>query len=126
MPSVRRSRIAPLALLLALLLASCSGTPTAPPDDCSGSVTIYANADFYRERPEAEAVFRGRLTKNCPAPTPGGRDHCYFLGDLPLYTSGKATEPALEPFVGADVAVRGKRVLILTQSEIWPASICRR
>lgn len=115
-------------LFIALpLFVSCSGSPTAPPFPPSGCVrtaVVYSGQSFYTDRPELETEFSGRLIKKCDPPTPNGRNHCFFLGDLPVSTGGRSD--TLDEFVGSAITIRGKQVDIEYGPEIWPAAVCQR
>ena len=110
----------------AVALASCSGSPTTPLENgCRDATIVFAGEQFYQERTEFPTAVRGRLRKACPAPTPGGRDHCYFLDATPVYSGGR--EQVLDRFVGVDVVIVGKRVQLPPfEPEIWPGAICRQ
>jgi hypothetical protein len=111
-----------LALSLFGLLLLGSGCGSIP--SCVESMDIFRAETFYAERAEPEVTRTGRLSKNCPPPSPNGRDHCYFVDGLPVY-SGNRSE-VLDRYVGAQVTLRGKRVTIMDAAEFWPATICRQ
>ncbi|MDQ3283251.1 MAG: hypothetical protein M3Q69_17780 [Acidobacteriota bacterium] len=112
-----------ICLVMLLLVAACNGDPTSPAL-CADAIDLFRTEAFYVERTEAETTIEGRLVKNCPPPSPNGRDHCYFVGDLPVYAGDRAA--VLDRYVGSQVVVRGKRVTLLGTPEFWPAAICRR
>lgn len=131
MPPFVRRRLRRVVLALgfvasAVASTSCWEGPTTPLNTTCGDETIVlATEQVYRERTEPPTAMSGRLRKACPAPTPGGRDHCYFLDSTPVYSGGR--EEVLDRFVGADVVMIGKRVhLPPFEPEIWPGAICRQ
>jgi hypothetical protein len=112
------------SLLIAILVwVSCSDTPTSP-HDCSDAADVFRTEAFYVERAEFEEVFEGRLTKNCAPPTPSGRDHCFYIGQVPVYSGSH--DQVLNRYVGDVVRIRGKLVTVLGKEEIWPAALCRQ
>ncbi|HEV3484188.1 MAG TPA: hypothetical protein VG106_02195 [Vicinamibacterales bacterium] len=104
-------------LMFVALLIGCAGRPA-----CSTTEVFGAEA-FYLERAEPEQDFRGTLVFRDVPSTPAGRDHRFFLGDLPVYSGGFTTEPAFRNAAGATVTIRGKLVNFSHGPEIWAARL---
>lgn len=94
------------------------------------AVEIYAGRDWYLDRPEPEEDFRGVLETRPPPGGPAARallTHVLVGGEerLPLYVVPEAAE-RVEPFVGREVVVRGKRVDLSAEGhgiELWAGSV---
>jgi len=115
--------LAPLALLL--LFIGCTGSsPTAPaPLQQCRTLQVFGEEAYYIARTESEQEFRGALEfRNVPA-TPNGRDHRYFLTNIPVYSGGFHTEPVFANAAGGDVTIRGKLVDVGFGPEIWAATL---
>jgi hypothetical protein len=92
---------------------------------------IYAEADWYRERPEPEREWRGVLRERHVSAGPAGRPALAFdlvsnEATLPTYAAG--VEPKLAPFVDLPVVVRGKRVDLTSEGygpELWIGALRR-
>lgn len=125
-----RIAIIAVASSLSMVLAGCGGSPTEPQtvatQRCS-TTAIFAQEPFYADRGEPEQEFRGTLVFRDRPATPNGRDHRYFLQDVPVYSGGFTTEPTLKSAAGTTVTIRGKLVNVLDGPEIWPATLtsCR-
>lgn len=116
------------SLTTLLLLIGCNESPTAPlaAQPCR-PVQIFGQESFYVARTEPEQEFRGSLEfRNVPS-TPNGRDHRYFLTNVPVYSGGSATEAQFADTVGDDVTIRGKLVDVGFGAEIWAGTLsaCR-
>jgi hypothetical protein len=122
MPPIPRL-LAPLSTLL--LLIGCGGSsPTAPaPLQQCRTLMVFGEEASYVARTEAEQEFRGTLEfRNLPA-TPNGRDHRYFLTNMPVYSGGSFTEPLFANAAGSDITIRGKLVDVGFGPEIWAATL---
>lgn len=117
---LRFARRAAVVLPLVGLLA-CNSGPTVP-QPCV-TTEIFAGEQFYAERTEPEQDFRGTLVFRDVASTPSGRDHRYFLNDMPVYSGGLATEPIFKATAGTAITARGKLVNFTHGQEIWLASL---
>jgi hypothetical protein len=108
-----------------LLLIDCAGSPTAPPT-CR-TVLIFGQESFYTARTEHEQDFRGSLEFRNVLPTPNGRDHRYFVADVPVYSGGSIAEALFAETAGNDVTIHGKLVDVGYGPEIWAATLssCR-
>jgi hypothetical protein len=88
---------------------------------------LTAKRDWYRDRPELEAVWRGTVRRREVGPTPGGRDRLPFelaaAGAVrPIY--GPAAEAALLAAVDHEVDVEAKLVDLGGEglgAELWVA-----
>ena len=121
------SRYRSLAAVLALLAFSAStcGTPTVRAT-CAAK-NVFAEEPFYASRAEPEQIVAGTLEwRNTPA-TPNGRDHRYFIDNVPVYSGGATTEPLFKEAAGATVEIRGKVVDAGFGPDIWVATLtaCR-
>lgn len=122
------SRVAVLTCALAPLFLgfNCHSTPDPTQPHCT-SAAVFEHQTFYVERPEPEREFRGVLELRNVLATPNGRDHRFFLGDVPVYSGGTQTQRTLDGASGASTIIRGKLVRFTHGLEIWPASVtvCR-
>jgi len=93
---------------------------------------IFAEDSFYLQRAEAEEVFIGILVAAPVREGPNTRDMPYKLivgnEEFSVYVSG-FDEKALQPYVGHEVEVVGKRIDQRKEGygiEIWIATISMR
>jgi hypothetical protein len=113
---------------LIVVLVAFSGRTTSAPNE--RPTILYADADWYRVRPETEQDWRGTLKRREVVAGPGARTALrYTLATasetLAVYDPSGAR---LERFVGREVVVRGKRVDLTAEGfgpELWAASIRR-
>jgi hypothetical protein len=90
---------------------------------------VYAQADWYRERPEREAEWRGVLRRRDVPVGPATRSALAFVfvaegREVDVYAA--SAERSLEPFVDRRVVARGKIVDLSGEGygmELWLASI---
>ena len=90
---------------------------------------IYAETDWYRDRPEPEELWRGVLQEREVPRGPATRAALLYTlvsedGQLPVYAAN--AERQLAPFVGRQVLVSGKLVDLSDESfgqELWIAAI---
>jgi hypothetical protein len=90
---------------------------------------IYAQADWYLERPEHEVEMRGMLQRRKVPLGPNTRSAVSFMlieneREIPVYAA--TMEQRLTPFVGRRVLATGKLVDLSSEgysTEFWPASI---
>jgi hypothetical protein len=90
---------------------------------------VYAQADWYRERPEREVEMRGVLRRRDVPLGPGTRPALSFMlvadgREIDVYAA--TAERRLAPFVGRRVLATGKLVDLSGEGygmELWLASI---
>jgi len=91
--------------------------------------TIYAEADWYRARPEAEKLWRGTLVKRSAPVGPNTRNALKYnlrSGKQVLAVYAAGVEETLAPFADQEVSVRGKLVDLRAEGqgkELWISSI---
>jgi hypothetical protein len=108
--------------------ATATAAPTARAQEANMTI-IYAKADWYQLRPEAEQVWKGTLQENSAPVGPGGRgglDYSLATDDTELLVYAPDGGPLLAPFVGRSVVVRGKLVDLRNEGlgqELWIAAI---
>jgi hypothetical protein len=106
-------------LVLALLaITGASVCSTGAPEN--GWRTVYANEEWYRERPEPEREWRGTLRPREVINGPMARTALRYTLEtpgaaLPVY----APTDALDPYANRPVAIRGKQV----DGELWPGAV---
>lgn len=112
---------------------AASSSPEARSSATSGAdadeVVVFAQRSWYRERPEAERRWTGRLEERPREGGPAARLGLGFEidtvdGPLPVYAAG--AEHLLRPLAGRRVLLVGKRVDLTNEGfgvEIWPASV---
>lgn len=92
---------------------------------------IHSQADWYRERTEREQSWRGSLEKRETPAGPGARTALRYTlvtpkARLPVYAP--PDDQRLEPFVGHEVVVVGKRIDLTAEGfgpELWVGSVAR-
>jgi hypothetical protein len=96
------------------------------------SLQVFANEPFYRQRPETEEVLTGVLQAVPVREGPNTRDMPFVLlagkDRLSVYVSGFDQEK-LEPYVGHEVEVVGKRIDQREEGygiEVWIGTIRMR
>src|SRR5688572_12105911 len=72
----------------------------------AGETVILGAEEFYTDAPEPEADLPGPLEEFCEPLSPGGRNHCFWLRDVPVYSGAAAAAERLRPYVGFDVVIR--------------------
>lgn len=90
---------------------------------------IFAAEDWYRERPEPEAEWRGVLRERRPVIGPANRTALFYAlvttdEELAVYAAGSPQK--FTPYLDQPVVVRGKRVDLGAEGfgpELWAASI---
>jgi len=128
--------LVPLALAgWAVALAGCArgettagGRAEVEPSDARPLV-VFAEESFYRDRVEAEEVFRGTLVEVAVTEGPNTRALPFRLRregeELPIYVSGFDPAP-LRALLGRTVEIRGKRIDQSAEgygTELWPSEI---
>lgn len=124
-------RIQVAGLLVSLsFMAFISGSGHQNVDDKQDAwVTIHANTEWYRARPETEQQWGGMLAKRDAPVGPNTRTALNYSlrsgkDDVAVYAAG--VEERLAPFVDQEVLVRGKLVDLREEGhgrELWIASI---
>jgi hypothetical protein len=97
-------------------------------DNRVAAVRIYADADWYRTRPEPERRWHGFLKKRPVVAGPSNRTALTFAlvtkeGTYPVYAAGVGKD--LAPFTGWRLEVEGKLVDLTDEGfgkELWVAS----
>jgi hypothetical protein len=89
---------------------------------------IFAQADWYRERPEPEREWRGVLQERDQPVGPATRMGLRYTlvteeGQIPVYAA--SVEGQLAAYVGQQVLVRGKLIDLSGGEELWIATIQR-
>ncbi len=105
------------------------GGALAPVGIAGSMVTIFGSEPWYRERPESEQEWTGRLRKADSPQGPGSRDSLAFTfhtrsQSLPVYASGVVGK--LDRFRGLRVTARGKMVDLHSEGfglELWLGTI---
>lgn len=90
---------------------------------------IFADKDWYLERPEPEETVHGILQPRAVNPGPGGRPALAYVlsqpgGELPVYSA--QIESLLEDLAGLPITLRGKRVDMRAEGfgvELWIGEI---
>lgn len=115
-------------LTAALVLGAASAGAAEPAPAGAGEWSkLYADEDWYRNRPGEEQVFRGKLeTVQPPEVSTLMRDALYKLSGRTIRTrAGKIA--ALDALAGKEVEIRGKAVDMDLEGqslkEIWPAAV---
>lgn len=115
-----------VAALLVLVAGSsvAAENGAVPADD---GIKLFADADWYKQQPGKEEVFRGKLESvQPPQASTLMRNAFYKLAGRAIYTGGKKVD-ALDKRVGAEVEIQGKAVDMNLEGqsikEIWPASV---
>jgi len=111
----------------ASVVASAVGAESAPD---AGTVGVYASAEWYQSRPEAEQCWRGVLREREPVAGPGGRTATSLElstadAAYPVYAAGVGRR-LMKPFVGRVVEVQGKLVDLGAEGfekELWVATM---
>ncbi len=90
-------------------------------------IKLFADADWYKQQPGKEEVFRGKLEAvQPPQASTLMRNALYRLAGRAIYTGGKKID-ALDKRVGAEIEIQGKAVDMNLEGqaikEIWPASV---
>jgi hypothetical protein len=91
-------------------------------------MSVFADTEWYRARPEPEQTWRGQLAERNVASGPGGRPALAFelktsKGAIPIYEDGLKSRIA--SLVGSSVEVRGKLVDLTREGfgvELWIGS----
>lgn len=116
------------AIAAVLLGLGTTAVVRAPPGESAGgrgSLRVFADEAWYRERSEPEQTWQGILQRRVADSGPGGRPGLTFLlqtadQDLPVYAAG--VDHRLDPFVGARVTIAGKLVDLRSEGfgrELW-------
>ena len=133
--SVRGARRAVASLLAGVGLTACllstQSVIGAETKQATGTaaVRVYADADWYRSRPEREQRLRGILRERPVVMGPGSRSAVTFAletteGTYPVYAAGVAI--VFARFEGQRVEIEGKLVNLADEGfgrELWIATI---
>jgi hypothetical protein len=103
--------------------------PAGPNEQEAEMIEVYANANWYRARPEPEQSWHGLLQKREGPIGPATRSALRYTlvteeDQLPVYAAN--AERLLDPFVGRQVSVEGKLVDLSDEGygiELWIAVI---
>lgn len=128
-----RRRVLVLVACVDILGAATAGacfrpvTTAVQPDE--GMIEIYANAEWYRARPEGESTRRGVLQERTVPRGPATRPALMFTlveGKAQHAVYAAQVEEKLKPFVGQTVVLHGKLVDLSDEGfgrELWIAWI---
>ena len=120
---------ASMGFVVGLLSAQAVADGVASVNDNRGAaVRIYADADWYRTRPEPERRWHGILKERPVVSGPSNRTALKFVfvtkeGTYPVYAAGVGKD--LAPFTGRRLEVEGKLVDLTDEGfgkELWVAS----
>jgi hypothetical protein len=109
------------------LVASSAVAAEKGADPKGAWIKLFADADWYKQQPGKETVFRGKLEAVQPPQVSTLMRNAYYkLAGRTIYTGGQKVA-ALDKRVGAEVEIRGKAVDMNLEGqalkEIWPASV---
>ena len=104
-------------------------SPWAQQEREGRTISIFADADWYRSRPEPEQRWRGTLHERQQVAGPGSRLGLTLSletesGVFPVYAAG--IEGTLKTYLGRPILVEGKLVNLTSEGfgpEIWIASV---
>lgn len=121
--SQRLTRLRAVAALVvsAFVFVRCSHENVTAPSviTCSNTTYILQGDPAYVAQPYTEQGYRGMLKKTCSAIA----DPCYVLDSTPIHGGGNAA--LLEPFVGTQILLTGKKVNLSVGQEYWPLAVCK-